>query len=44
MSEKYLKVIESLGEIIITKELDISLLKYENEKLKAQIEEMTKQK
>ena len=44
MSEKFLKVIESLGEIIITKELDISLLKYENERLKEQIEEMTKQK
>ena len=38
MSEKYLKVIEALGEIIIKKELDIELLKYDNEKLKAKIE------
>lgn len=44
MSEKYLKVIESLGEIIISKELDNSLLKYENEKLKEQIEKLIKQK
>lgn len=44
MNEKYLKVIESLGEIIISKELDNSLLKYENEQLKAKIEEMEKQK
>lgn len=44
MNEKYLKAIESLGEIIISKELDNSLLKYENEQLKAKIEEMEKQK
>lgn len=44
MNEKYLKAIESLGEIIISKELENSLLKYENEQLKAKIEEMEKQK
>lgn len=42
MNEKYLKVIESLGEVIIAKELDNSLLKYENEKLKAKLEEIEK--
>ena len=42
MSEKYLKVIETLGEVIISKELDITLLKYENEQLKAKIVEMEK--
>ena len=37
MNEKYYKVIEALGEIIISKDLDISVLKYENENLKEKI-------
>ena len=37
MENKYLKVIEVLGEVIINKDLDIDLLKYENEKLKKTI-------
>ena len=36
-NEKFLSVIESLGEIIVKKDLDISLLKYENERLKEKI-------
>lgn len=42
MSEKYLKVIEALGEIIISKELDISILKYENDNLKNKLEQLEK--
>lgn len=37
MENKYLKVIEALGEVIIKKDLDIELLKYENEKLQEAI-------
>ena len=37
MENKYLKVIEALGEVIIKRELDIDLLKYENKKLKETI-------
>lgn len=37
MNEKYLKVIESLGEIIISKDIDISVLKYEKEKLEKRL-------
>lgn len=40
MNKNYSKVIESLGEVIISKELDNSLLKYENEKLKAKLEDI----
>ena len=40
MNEKYMKVIEALGEVIISKDLDISVLKYENEKLKAKLKEI----
>ena len=40
MSEKYLKVIEALGEVIISKDLGISLLKYEREELKEKIEQL----
>lgn len=40
MSEKYLKVIEALGEVIISKDLEISLLKYEREELKEKIEQL----
>lgn len=38
MNEKYLKVIEALGEVIISKDLENSILKYENEQLKSKIE------
>lgn len=38
MTEKYLKVIETLGEAIINNELKISILEYENKSLKEQIE------
>lgn len=38
MENKYLKVIEALGEVIINKDLDISVLKYENEVLKSKLE------
>lgn len=37
MNEKHYKVIEALGEVIISKELDISVLKYENEQLKEKL-------
>lgn len=37
MSENYLKVIEVLGSAIISKDLEISILKYENENLKEKI-------
>ncbi len=37
MEKKYLKVIEALGEVIIKKDLDIELLKYENQKLQKTI-------
>lgn len=37
MENKYLKVIEALGEVIIKKDLDIDLLKYENRKLQETI-------
>lgn len=37
MNEKYLKVIETLGNAIISKDIDIDLLKYENKKLKEKI-------
>ena len=36
--EKYLKAIESLGEVIKSRELDITVLKYENEQLKEMVE------
>jgi hypothetical protein len=42
MNKNYSKVIESLGEVIISKELDNSLLKYENEKLKSKLEDIEK--
>lgn len=42
MNEKYLKVIETLGDNLIKKDLDIDLLKYENEKLKAKLEQVEK--
>lgn len=38
MDKGYLAVIETLGNAIISKDLDISVLKYENEKLKAKLE------
>ena len=38
MNEKYLKVIEILGEAIINNELKNSVLEYENKSLKQQIE------
>ena len=38
MNEKYLKVIEILGEAIINNELKNSVLEYENKSLKKQIE------
>jgi hypothetical protein len=38
MSEKYLKVIEALGEVIISKDLELSVLKYENERLKEKLD------
>lgn len=37
MTEKYLKVIETLGEAIINNELKISVLEYENKSLKEKI-------
>lgn len=40
--EKYLKVIECLGEVITSKELDITVLKYENERLKEKVEDLEK--
>jgi hypothetical protein len=40
MNEKYLKVIELLGESIISKELSISLLEYEIKSLKSTIKSM----
>lgn len=40
MSKEYLKVIEALGEILIKKDLDIDLLKYDNEKLKAKLKQI----
>jgi len=42
MSEKYLKVIEVLGETIINNELKISVLEYENKSLKEKIEAIEK--
>ena len=41
--DKYLKVIESLGEVITSRELDITVLKYENEQLKEKVESLEKQ-
>lgn len=38
MSEKYLKVIETLGEAIINNELKNSVLEYEIKSLKQQLE------
>ena len=40
--EKYLKVVEALGEVITSRELDITVLKYENEKLKEKVEDLEK--
>ena len=40
MENKYLKVIEALGEVIIKKDLDIELLKYENQKLQETINDI----
>ena len=37
MNKGYLSVIETLGNAIISKDLEISVLKYENEKLEAKI-------
>ena len=37
MKDEYLKIIEVLGEAIIKKDLDIDLLKFENERLKETI-------
>lgn len=37
MKKGYSAVIEALGDVIISKDLEISLLKYENEKLKNKI-------
>jgi hypothetical protein len=37
MNKGYLSVIETLGNAIISKDLEISLLKYENEKLSNKI-------
>ena len=37
MNKGYLTVIEELGNVIISKDLEISLLKYENEKLENKI-------
>lgn len=42
MSEKYLKVIEILGEAIINNELKNSVLEYENKNLKKEIESIEK--
>ena len=42
MNEKYSKVIEVLGEVIISKDLDISILKYENEQLKQKLDSIEK--
>ena len=42
MNKNYSKVIESLGEVIISKELDNSLLKYENERLKEKLKKIEK--
>ncbi len=38
MSDKYLKVIEVLGEAIINNELKSSVLEYENKRLKEKLE------
>mgnify|MGYP003297054026 CR=1 FL=1 len=38
MSEKFLKVIEVLGEAIINNELKSSVLEYENKRLKEKLE------
>lgn len=40
MNNNYMKVIDLLGEIVTSRELDISILKYENERLKKRIEEL----
>ena len=40
MPENYLKIIEVLGSAIISKDLEISVLKYENENLKEKIKIM----
>lgn len=40
MNEKYLKILELLAEQIIAKEVDNSMLKYENTKLKEKIEKL----
>lgn len=40
MNKNYSKVIESLGEVIISKELDNSVLKYENERLKEKLDKI----
>ena len=37
MNKGYLSVIETLGNAIISKDLEISVLKYENEKLENKI-------
>ena len=37
MNKGYLSVIETLGNAIISKDLELSVLKYENEKLEAKI-------
>lgn len=42
MNNNYMKVIEALGEVITSKELDISVLKYENERLKEKLEAIEK--
>ena len=38
MSDKYLKVVEVLGEAIINNELKLSVLEYENKRLKEKLE------
>lgn len=38
MDKGYLAVIETLGNAIISKDLELSVLKYENESLKAKLE------
>lgn len=40
MTDKYLKVIEVLGEAIINNELKSSVLEYENKNLKEQIKSL----